>query len=87
MGNSPTDFDPVSLETPTLKSDMYTTGRGGSGNMTKNSNPEVARRAQDVVGYVPIFQSPYSFHVLQLTPIPFPTPQVSSSAPSLKAKV
>jgi hypothetical protein len=31
---------------------MYTTGRGGSGNMAKNDDPEAARRAQDVVGYV-----------------------------------
>jgi hypothetical protein len=38
---------------------MYTTGRGGSGNMTKNNDPEVARRAQDVVGYVCFF--PYIF--------------------------
>jgi len=36
--------------TPTLKSKMYTTGRGGSGNMAKNDleHPEEARRAQDV---------------------------------------
>lgn len=36
--------------TPTLKSDMYTTGRGGTGNMAKNDpqHPEEARRAQDV---------------------------------------
>lgn len=34
--------------TPTLKSHMYTTGRGGTGNMAKNDNAEEARRAQDV---------------------------------------
>ncbi|KEF53764.1 uncharacterized protein A1O9_10165 [Exophiala aquamarina CBS 119918] len=36
--------------TPTLKSKMYTTGRGGTGNMAKNDpeRPEEARRAQDV---------------------------------------
>lgn len=36
--------------TPTLKSKMYTTGRGGTGNMAKNDpeHPEEARRAQDV---------------------------------------
>ncbi|KAK2628368.1 hypothetical protein QTJ16_003014 [Diplocarpon rosae] len=42
--------DPISLETPTLKSEHYTTGRGGSGNMAKNESAEEARRAQDVVG-------------------------------------
>jgi hypothetical protein len=41
----------VSLETPTLKTDVFTTGRGGSGNMAKNSDPETARRAQDVVAH------------------------------------
>lgn len=41
---------PNDLVTPTLKSEHYTTGRGGSGNMAKNdpSRPEVARAAQDV---------------------------------------
>jgi hypothetical protein len=38
-----------SLETPTIKSAMYTTGRGGTGNMAHNDNPEEARVAQDVV--------------------------------------
>jgi hypothetical protein len=50
IGSSPNDSDPVTLETPTLKTDVYTTGRGGSGNMAKNNDPEAARRAQDVVG-------------------------------------
>ncbi|KAI5286042.1 hypothetical protein KEM54_000103 [Ascosphaera aggregata] len=36
------------LETPTIKSDVYTTGRGGSGNMVSNDDPKVARIAQDV---------------------------------------
>jgi hypothetical protein len=52
MGTAPADFDPPNLETPTLKSEVYTTGRGGSGNMAKNVDAEIARRAQDVVGYV-----------------------------------
>jgi len=34
--------------TPTLKSDIYTTGRGGTGNMAKNQHAEEARRAQDL---------------------------------------
>lgn len=39
-----------SLDTPSIKTDTYTTGRGGSGNMAKNdpNNPERARAAQDV---------------------------------------
>lgn len=44
IGTSPHDAEPFSLDTPTLKSDVYTTGRGGSGNMTKNTDPESARR-------------------------------------------
>ncbi|KAL8718992.1 MAG: hypothetical protein Q9181_008124 [Wetmoreana brouardii] len=38
------------LTTPTIKSSVYTTGRGGSGNMKKNDpkHPEVARKSQDV---------------------------------------
>ncbi|KAL8724704.1 MAG: hypothetical protein Q9166_007792 [cf. Caloplaca sp. 2 TL-2023] len=40
----------TSLTTPTIKSNVYTTGRGGSGNMKKNDpkHPEVARKSQDV---------------------------------------
>lgn len=36
--------------TPVIKEQMYTTGRGGTGNMAKNdpSRPEEARAAQDV---------------------------------------
>ncbi|KAI4160799.1 MAG: hypothetical protein LQ342_005414 [Letrouitia transgressa] len=38
------------LVTPTIKQDVYTTGRGGSGNMMKNDpqRPEIARKSQDV---------------------------------------
>ncbi|TVY43171.1 hypothetical protein LOCC1_G003192, partial [Lachnellula occidentalis] len=50
IGNADSDHQPVTLETPTIKSQMYTTGRGGSGNMAKNDSAEEARRAQDVVG-------------------------------------
>jgi len=45
------NISPVSLETPTLKTEVFTTGRGGSGNMAKNSDPETTRRAQDVVAH------------------------------------
>ena len=47
----PKGSDISSLETPTIKGEVYTTGRGGSGNMAKNdpSRPEIAREAQDVV--------------------------------------
>ncbi|KAL8928227.1 MAG: hypothetical protein Q9208_001937 [Pyrenodesmia sp. 3 TL-2023] len=40
----------ANLVTPTIKTSIYTTGRGGSGNMKKNDpkHPELARRAQDV---------------------------------------
>lgn len=37
-----------SITTPTLKSKMYTTGRGGTGNMARNDFGEEARLAQDV---------------------------------------
>lgn len=36
------------ITTPTLKTKTYTTGRGGTGNMAKNDNPEEARAAQDI---------------------------------------
>ncbi|KAI1614436.1 hypothetical protein EDD36DRAFT_418268 [Exophiala viscosa] len=39
---------PGTQTTPTLKTHIYTTGRGGTGNMAKNDNPDEARRAQDV---------------------------------------
>lgn len=53
-GNIATSTSPVSpdsLETPTLKTDVFTTGRGGSGNMARNSDPATTRRAQDVVAH------------------------------------
>lgn len=37
-----------SLQTPTIKTAVYTTGRGGSGNMMANTDAEAARAAQDV---------------------------------------
>lgn len=40
------------LVTPTLKTSMVTTGRGGQGNMAKNVDPEETRARQDV-GPVP----------------------------------
>lgn len=51
IASGTSNVSPVSLETPTLKTDVFTTGRGGSGNMAKNSDPETARRAQDVVAH------------------------------------
>lgn len=46
----PRPVSPTDLETPTLKEEVYTTGRGGSGNMVANTGKAGARRAQDVVG-------------------------------------
>ncbi|RAL02457.1 DUF3602 domain-containing protein [Aspergillus ibericus CBS 121593] len=41
---------PKDLVTPTIKQDVFTTGRGGSGNMMHNDpeHPEIAREMQDV---------------------------------------
>ncbi|KAJ6164982.1 hypothetical protein N7470_003654 [Penicillium chermesinum] len=41
---------PSDLVTPTIKQEIYTTGRGGSGNMVQNDpkHPEIARESQDV---------------------------------------
>ncbi|PWY94956.1 hypothetical protein BO94DRAFT_456349 [Aspergillus sclerotioniger CBS 115572] len=41
---------PKDLVTPTIKQDVFTTGRGGSGNMMHNDpeHPELAREMQDV---------------------------------------
>ncbi|KAJ5761221.1 hypothetical protein N7520_008377 [Penicillium odoratum] len=41
---------PKDLITPTIKQEVYTTGRGGSGNMVQNDpeRPEIARESQDV---------------------------------------
>ncbi|PTB64071.1 hypothetical protein BBK36DRAFT_6395 [Trichoderma citrinoviride] len=36
------------LETPVLKTPVVTTGRGGTGNMTKNNDPKETRLRQDV---------------------------------------
>lgn len=36
------------LETPVLKTAVVTTGRGGTGNMTKNNDPRETRLRQDV---------------------------------------
>lgn len=49
--DDPTNYPkPEDLVTPTLKSNTYTTGRGGTGNMARNDpeHPELARAAQDV---------------------------------------
>ncbi|KAK3337037.1 hypothetical protein B0T19DRAFT_396698 [Cercophora scortea] len=39
---------PQDLQTPTLKTSVVTTGRGGTGNMAKNSDPVETRLRQDV---------------------------------------
>lgn len=39
---------PTDLETPTLKTPIVTTGRGGSGNMARNDDPAETRWRQDV---------------------------------------
>jgi hypothetical protein len=41
---------PSDLVTPTIKQEVYTTGRGGTGNMVQNDpkRPEIARERQDV---------------------------------------
>jgi hypothetical protein len=44
IGSAASEADPITLETPTLKGEVYTTGRGGSGNIAKNNNPEATRR-------------------------------------------
>ncbi|QIW99949.1 hypothetical protein AMS68_005467 [Peltaster fructicola] len=36
------------LQTPTIKSDVFTTGRGGSGNMASTTCSDTRRAAQDV---------------------------------------
>lgn len=41
-------IQPEDLQTPTLKTDVITTGRGGSGNMAKNKDPAETRARQDV---------------------------------------
>ena len=51
----PTEKD---LITPTIKSSVYTTGRGGSGNMATNDpeNPHLARASQDVEAPLPVIK-------------------------------
>jgi hypothetical protein len=41
-------LQPEDLQTPTLKTSVVTTGRGGSGNMAKNNDPLETRARQDV---------------------------------------
>jgi len=55
LGHSDKDNEIPDLTTPTIKSDIFTTGRGGQGNMAKNDprHPEFAREAQDVEGRPP----------------------------------
>jgi hypothetical protein len=43
-----TQIQAEDLKTPTLKTSMVTTGRGGTGNMAANLDPEEKRRRQDV---------------------------------------
>lgn len=61
IGYTATEVDPTDLQTPTLKGEVYTTGRGGTGNMAKNTDAEEARRAQDVVAYASSLYSPSLF--------------------------
>ncbi|KAL8996688.1 MAG: hypothetical protein Q9169_003860 [Polycauliona sp. 2 TL-2023] len=50
IGPTVNDAAQSGLTTPTIKSNTYTTGRGGSGNMKQNDprHPEIARKSQDV---------------------------------------
>ena len=41
-------LEPKDLETPTLKTSVVTTGRGGTGNMAKNTDPAETRALQDI---------------------------------------
>ena len=41
-------LQPEDLQTPTLKTSVVTTGRGGTGNMAKNKDPVETRLRQDV---------------------------------------
>ncbi|CAL8579785.1 hypothetical protein XPA_005516 [Xanthoria parietina] len=51
IGPTVNDASKSGLTTPTIKTSIYTTGRGGSGNMKRNDpqHPELARKSQDVV--------------------------------------
>lgn len=56
---SKTPLNVEDLQTPTLKTAVVTTGRGGSGNMAKNDDPAETRLRQDVEPYVfPHVQTP-----------------------------
>ncbi|KAI9720916.1 MAG: hypothetical protein M1828_005486 [Chrysothrix sp. TS-e1954] len=50
IGTSQIQKPNTNLDTPLIKASMYTTGRGGKGNMAHNNadDPSEARRAQDV---------------------------------------
>lgn len=41
-------LQPKDLETPVLRTSVVTTGRGGTGNMAKNTDPKETRARQDV---------------------------------------
>ncbi|EFX01670.1 hypothetical protein CMQ_8136 [Grosmannia clavigera kw1407] len=41
-------LQPKDLETPMLKTSIVTTGRGGTGNMARNTDPKETRARQDV---------------------------------------
>jgi len=45
------DTELIDFNAPVLTNEVYTTGRGGTGNMAKNTDLEEIRRAQDVVTY------------------------------------
>lgn len=48
MAPASPNLKPVDLKTPTIKSQTYTTGRGGTGNMQPNVHPDITRQTQDV---------------------------------------
>jgi hypothetical protein len=58
MSNArPTSDDIIEeLRMPPIKSNVYTTGRGGSGNMVTNDrrNPQFARMSQDLEAPLPV---------------------------------
>jgi hypothetical protein len=55
-------LQPEDLQTPTLKTSMVTTGRGGTGNFAVGLDADEKRRRQDVVPYV----SPLTLHFSSL---------------------
>lgn len=48
MAPASPNLKPTDLKTPTIKSQTYTTGRGGTGNMQPNVHPDITRQTQDV---------------------------------------